>query len=65
MNKIHTAWRFVSSGQPLYVEEINTTGKGDKYIYTQNADKALRMTQAQCRSFARYMKECDSVAYWS
>lgn len=64
MEKIHIAWRFVSNSQALYVEEINATGKGDKYSYTQNVDRALKMSEAQCKRFARYMRECDSVAYW-
>lgn len=63
---IHTAWRFNIAGQCLYVQEIRKSGeRGDRYNYTDRADKALSMTEAQCRTFTRYMKECDSVGFWS
>lgn len=61
----HTAWRNTYKGEVMYVEEINNSGKGDKYGYTGNVDKALRMTEKECRDFCRYMYDCGTVGFWS
>lgn len=63
-NKTHTAWRSIGSGIG-YVEAINTTGIGDKYSYTDKADNALLMSEHQCKTFCAYMKQCDTVGFWS
>ncbi len=60
----HSAWRHAVDGIPLYVEEINTSGNGDRYSYTRDNDKALRMTEQQCRAFCLYMRDCASVGFW-
>lgn len=63
MNK---AWRFLpGKGGPLYVAHIfNGQQKGDRYSYTTDGDKAYPMTDAQCRAFCSYMRQCATVGYW-
>lgn len=63
MNAQHTAWRFLGN-QVAYVQE-NDCKQGDKYSYTSDVDKALEMTEAQCRKFCRYMYDCASVGFWN
>ena len=61
----HTAWRFLQT-HVAYVESIAPRGaKGDRYSYTSDADKALQMSDAQCRAFCRYMHECGTVGFWN
>ena len=61
----HIAWRWVGS-RVAYVESVgNGQQLGDRYSYTSDETKAKRMTESQCRAFCKYMKECDSVGYWS
>jgi hypothetical protein len=62
---VHKAWRFAVDGTVRYVQEINHTGKGDRYSYTWLQDKALPMTEHQCRMFCAYMKQCYDVGFWS
>ena len=59
----HNAWRSIGINIG-YVEAINTTGKGDRYSYTDKLEKALPMTEKQCRLFCSYMKQCDTVGFW-
>lgn len=61
---IHQAWRSIGNGIG-YVEAINNTGTGDKYSYTDKADKALLMTENQCKAFCSYMQQCATVGFWS
>ena len=62
----HTAWRSFNNGSIGYVESIsNGQQKGDRYSYTGSVEKAKPMTEAQCRAFCVYMKECSSVGFWS
>ena len=64
-NQAHIAWRFLG-GQPAYVEHVgNGQQHGDKYSYTYEESKALRLTEAQCRAFCNYMRACATVGYWS
>ncbi len=60
----HTAWRSIGNSIG-YVEAVNNSGKGDKYSYTDKVDKALSMSEAQCKAFCNYMRQCDSVGFWS
>lgn len=60
----HSAWRSIGNGIG-YVESINNTGTGDKYAYTDKVEKALPMTEKQCRSFCAYMQQCSTVGFWS
>ena len=61
----HTAWRFLANGI-AYVEWIgNGKQRGDRYSYTPDVDKAKKMTEAQCKAFCSYMRECAAVGYWS
>ena len=61
----HTAWRSLGRGIG-YVESISKPGeRGDKYSYTGDASKALRMTEQQCRAFCAYMKACGTVGFWA
>jgi hypothetical protein len=62
-NTQHHAWRSIGNSIG-YVESINKTGTGDKYSYTEKVDKALSMTEKQCRSFCAYMRQCDTVGFW-
>ena len=62
----HTAWRMFNNGTIGYVEWIgNGQHKGDRYSYTSDESKAKPMTEAQCRAFCAYMKDCGSVGFWS
>lgn len=65
MEKNHIAWRHNLDGSVRYVEEVNYSGKGDRYSYTEQASQAVKLTEEQCRRFCRYMKQCDSVGFWS
>lgn len=62
----HTAWRMFNNGKIGYVEWIgNGQHKGDRYSYTSEESKAKPMTEAQCRAFCAYMKDCGTVGFWS
>lgn len=63
----HKAWRFMNDKTVWYVEsfDYSPNRKGDPYSYTSNADKALALTDAQCRKFCRYMADCGTVGFWS
>lgn len=62
----HKAWRFKISGEVTYVESIRKPGeRGDKYTYTAEESKALEMTETQCKAFCKYMRDCDSIGFWS
>lgn len=61
----HTAWRMFNDGTVGYVESISTSGKGDPYSYTSSHEKALQMTEQQCKTFCRYMYDCGTVGFWS
>lgn len=62
----HKAWRFFNDGSIGYVEWIgNGQQKGDRYSYVSDESKAKPMTEAQCRAFCAYMKECATVGFWS
>ena len=62
----HTAWRFFNDGRVSYVEHIgNGQQKGDRYSYTTDESKAKQMTDKQCRDFCAYMRQCDTVGFWS
>lgn len=61
----HTAWRMFNGGRIGYVEWVgNGQHKGDRYSYTSEEGKAKPMTEAQCRAFCAYMKECATVGFW-
>lgn len=61
----HTAWRFNQDGTPVYVESLRKDGeKGDLYSYTHNEQKALKLTERQCRDFCAYMRDCGTVGFW-
>lgn len=61
----HTAWRTLGNSIG-YVEWIgNGQQKGDRYSYTSDVNKAKPMTEAQCKAFCAYMKECCTVGFWS
>ena len=61
----HTAWRSKPNGDIAYVEWIgNGQQKGDRYSYTSDVSKAKAMTEAQCKAFCAYMKECATVGFW-
>lgn len=61
----HTAWRNKIDGTSLYVEHVsNGQHTGDRYSYTTEASKSKPMTEAQCRAFCAYMKECATVGFW-
>jgi hypothetical protein len=60
----HQAWRFIGNGIN-YVQTINRTGTGDKYSYTDKVDRALSMSEHQCKAFCAYMKQCSTVGFWS
>ena len=61
----HTAWRTLGDSIG-YVETIgNGQQKGDRYSYTQDHTKAKQMTEAQCRAFCAYMKDCSTVGFWA
>ena len=63
--QIHTAWRNKIDGSTLYVEHIgNGQHTGDRYSYTSEESKAKPMTEAQCRAFCVYMKDCATVGFW-
>ena len=62
---MYTAWRFIRSMSPLYVESITYGKRGDRYSYTTDVNKAFPMTLTQCRAFCAYMHECGTVGYWS
>lgn len=67
--RVHVAWRHTLKGSPMYVESIRKPGdrgdRGDRYNYTGSADKALKMTDRQCRDFCAYMRDCATVGFWS
>ncbi len=61
----HTAWRSLGRGIG-YVASIRKPGeRGDKYSYTGDVDKALRMSERQCRAFCAYMRQCGTVGFWA
>jgi hypothetical protein len=61
----HTAWRTKADGSTWYVDWIgNGQQQGDRYSYTLEESKAKPMTEAQCRAFCAYMKECETVGFW-
>lgn len=60
----HTAWRNLGNSIG-YVETIsNGQQKGDRYSYTSDLTKAKPMTEAQCKAFCAYMKDCATVGFW-
>ena len=62
----HTAWRMFNNDTIGYVEWIgNGQHKGDRYSYISEESKAKPMTEAQCRAFCAYMKDCGTVGFWS
>lgn len=62
----HTAWRTKADGSTWYVESVgNGQQQGDRYSYTDKVDQAKQMTEAQCRAFCAYMKDCATVGFWS
>lgn len=63
-NNKHIAWRSIGNGIG-YVQEINNTGKGDKYSYTGKVDQALNMSETQCKQFCNYLRQCSTVGFWS
>lgn len=60
----HTAWTFFAS-KIAYVAEVNTSGKGDRYSYTDKEEKAAKLTEEECREFCEYSKECQRAGFWS
>lgn len=64
MSNKHQAWRFNIDGAIRYVEEVNYTGKGDRYAYTDKEANAAELTEDQCRKFCSYMKQCATVGFW-
>lgn len=61
----HTAWRSIGNNT-AYVEHVsNGQQRGDRYSYTDKLENAKQMTEAQCRAFCAYMKDCSSVGFWS
>lgn len=62
--KNHTAWRWLGV-RLAYVESICQKGEGDKYSYTSDANKALLMSERECKAFCKYMHECATVGFWS
>lgn len=65
MERNHTAWRHNLDGSVRYVAEVNYSGKGDRYSYTDKENQAAKLTEDQCRKFCSYMKQCDTVGFWS
>ena len=65
MERNHTAWRHNLDGSVRYVEEVNYSGKGDRYSYTDKESQAAKLTEDQCRKFCGYMKQCNTVGFWS
>lgn len=62
----HKAWRFTPNGRLVYVEWIgNGQQKGDRYSYTSKEENAKAMTEHQCKLFCSYMRDCDTVGFWS
>lgn len=63
----HTAWRIFNNGEPAYVQGFDfcLNRKGDPYSYTTDTTKAAKLTEEQCKRFCRYMRDCDTVGFWS
>lgn len=63
---MHTAWRFLNNGTIAYVEWVgNGQQQGDRYSYTSDESKAKQMSEAQCRAFCSYMRDCGTVGFWA
>lgn len=63
----HIAWRYFNNGAIAYVQSFSWSlnHKGDPYSYTEDATKAAKLTEEQCKRFCRYMRDCDTVGFWS
>jgi len=65
MRATHTAWTYTPANALLYVGHIsNDQQRGDRYSYTTKAEQAKQLTEAQCKAFCSYMKDCASVGFW-
>lgn len=65
MQALHTSWIYTPANALLYVEHVsNGQQRGDRYSYTTDANQAKKMTEAQCKAFCSYMKDCASVGFW-
>lgn len=61
----HTAWTFFAGDKIAYVAEVNRSGRGDRYSYTDKEEKAAKLTEEECRAFCEYAKECQRAGFWS
>lgn len=59
----YIAWRYFNDRRPAYVGEINNTGKGDRYGYVSDENKALPISSAEWKRFAKYMRDVGSVGF--
>jgi hypothetical protein len=63
-NQTHTAWRCIGK-LTMYVQTVNHHNAGDAYTYSSKLSDAAELSEAQCKAFCAYMKDCSTVGFWA
>lgn len=61
----YVVWRYLTQAPiPHYVEAMHNDG-GDRYSYTDNPERAMRMSELSAKRFCGYMRDCATVGFYS